>query len=258
MHEENEGGSMKRILVPTDFSEASLKAVRYAVELTSAVRGRMLLLHVVEGNPVRIYSTGEFPERLAHFCDLRLDTLCHEVPRIILRRDLDEEACWKLAALLPPGAPERVRTWVTVGRVTAEIFRVAREEKADLIVLGTDGRRGLHRLLRRSIAAKVIRKTPIPVVIFESQHPRLRRASGSRSIVHRRLDRRGIIIHPDDVVALLEDEDIDRRTAIGVGERASAAAGVSANNGGGHRSQRGRRPLVGATSASEVRRRRED
>lgn len=67
-----------------------------------------------------------------------------------------------------------------------------------------------------------------------------------------------MIIHPDDVVALLEDEDIDRRTAIGMGERASAAAGVSANSRGGHRSQRGRGPLVGATSASEVRRRRED
>jgi hypothetical protein len=174
------------------------------------------------------------------------------------RPDLDEEACWKLAALLPPGAPERVRTWVTVGRVAAEIIRVAREEKADLIVLGTDGRRGLHPLLRRSLAAKVIHKTPIPVLLFESQHPRLKRASGSRSVVHLRLDRRGIIIHPDDVVALLENEDIGRRTAIGMGERASAAAGVSANSGSGHRSQRGRGPLVGAISANEVRRRRED
>jgi nucleotide-binding universal stress UspA family protein len=160
MKEDQERGLMKRILVPTDFSEASLRAVQYAVELTSAVRGRMLLLHVVEGDPVRLYTTGGFPERLAYLGDLKLDRLCYAVPQMIFRRDLDEEARWKLAALLPPGAPSRFRALVPVGRVAADIIRVAGEEKADLIVLGTDGRRGLRHLLRSSIADKVIRKTP--------------------------------------------------------------------------------------------------
>ncbi len=249
---------MKHILVPTDFSEASLRAVRYAVELTSAVRGRMLLLHALEGDPVRMYTTGGFPERLAYCGDPKLDRLCYAVPQRIFRRDLDEEARWKLAALLPPEAPDRFRALVTSGRVAAEIIRVAREEKADLIVLGTDGRRGLHRLLRRSIADKVMRKIPIPVVIFESRHPRLQRTAGGRSVLHRRPDRRGIIINPDDVVALLETEDTDHRTAMGVGGRAAAAPGVSANGGSGHRSHRGRERFVGAASASEVHHRCED
>jgi universal stress protein A len=257
MKEDQEGGLMNRILVPTDFSEASSKAVRYALELTSAVRGRMLLLHVVEGDPVRLYTTGGFPERLAYSGDLKLDRLCYAVPQMIFRRDLDEEARWKLSALLPPGAPDRFRALVTVGRVAADIISVAKEEKADLIILGTDGRRGLRHLLRRSIADKVIRKTPGPVVIFESQHPRLRWTSASRSVLYRRPDTRGIIIDPDDVVGLLENEDIDRRTAMSMCGRPSPAAGVSANSGSGHRHRRGEGRLVGATSAGEVRRRSE-
>jgi universal stress protein A len=255
---DHEGGLMKRILVPIDFSEASLRAVRYAVELTSAVKGRMLLLHVVEADPVRMYRAGGFPERLAYFGDPRLDKLCYAVPQMIFRRDLDEEVRWKLAALLPPGAPDRFRAMVTVGKVAKEIIRVAREQTADLILLGTDGRRGLRRLLRRSIADKVIGKTPMPVVVFESQHPRLRRTSGSRSVLYRRPDRRGRLIRPDDVLARLENEDMDRCPVIGVGGRAAAAAGVSANSGSGHRSHRGRERLVGAASVSEVRRRSGD
>ena len=44
---------MKRILVPTDFSAPSLQAVRYGIELTSTVEGKLLLLHVIEGEPTR-------------------------------------------------------------------------------------------------------------------------------------------------------------------------------------------------------------
>ena len=153
----------------------------------------MLLMHMVEGDPVRMYTTGGSPERLPYFGDFRLDTLYHavsQVPQMIFRRDLDEEACWGLAALLPPEAPHRVRALVTGGGVAAEIVRVAREEKADHIVLGPDGRGGLRHLLWRSIADKVIRKAPIPVVIFESQHPRLGTAGG-HSVLHQRPDTTG-------------------------------------------------------------------
>jgi hypothetical protein len=177
---------------------------------------------------------------------------------MIFRRDLDEEARWKLATLLPPGAPDRFRALVTAGGPAAEIIRVASEEKTDLIVLGTDGSRGLRRLLRRSVADKVIRKTPVPVVIFESQHPRLRRASGSRSVLHRRPERRGIVVHPDGVVALLEAQDMHRRTAASAGGRPAAAAGAPGNSGRGHHSHRGRERLVGSTSVREGRRRSAD
>ena len=52
---------IERILVPTDFSEPSLAAVRYALELADAVGGKMILLHVVEGKPVHSYMVGERP-----------------------------------------------------------------------------------------------------------------------------------------------------------------------------------------------------
>jgi nucleotide-binding universal stress UspA family protein len=49
------------ILVPTEFSEPSLAAIRYACELADAVDGRMILLHVGEGEPVHSYLVGERP-----------------------------------------------------------------------------------------------------------------------------------------------------------------------------------------------------
>jgi nucleotide-binding universal stress UspA family protein len=52
---------IERILVPTDFSEPSLAAVRYALELADAVGGRIILLHGIEGEPVHSYMVGGPP-----------------------------------------------------------------------------------------------------------------------------------------------------------------------------------------------------
>jgi Universal stress protein family len=94
---------IKRILVPTDFSEPSLAAVGYALELADAVDGRIVLLYVVEGEPVHSYMVGERPPFLRdEFASDRDLPLCPLPPRII-RRDLCEEAYWKLTVLFPPG-----------------------------------------------------------------------------------------------------------------------------------------------------------
>jgi nucleotide-binding universal stress UspA family protein len=53
---------MKRILVPTDFSTPSLAALTQAVRYTQAVGGELLLLHVVEGAPLRWYAADGLPE----------------------------------------------------------------------------------------------------------------------------------------------------------------------------------------------------
>ena len=93
---------MKRILVPTDFSTPSLAALTQAVHYTQAVGGELLLLHVVEGEPLRWYAVDGLPEAPS----ARLDPIAQLVlpPRLQTRvsRDLSAEASWKLAALLPP------------------------------------------------------------------------------------------------------------------------------------------------------------
>jgi nucleotide-binding universal stress UspA family protein len=155
---------MRRILVPTDFSVPSLKAVRYAIELTDLLQGEMLLLHVVEGDPVRGYAKGRLPEVPRCWIDPMGDIFRWRCPQQLIHRDLCEEAQWKLSALLPPGFPQRFRGLVVVGKVVDEILWVAREQKANYLIIGAQWRRGIRHLFLRSIVDQVIRKASMAVI----------------------------------------------------------------------------------------------
>jgi nucleotide-binding universal stress UspA family protein len=81
---------IERILASTDFSEPSLAAVRYALDLADAVGGRIILLHGVQGEPVHSYMVGERPSFLRdEFASDRGLPLC-PLARRIIRRDLCE------------------------------------------------------------------------------------------------------------------------------------------------------------------------
>ena len=154
---------MKRILVPTDFSTPSLAALPQAVQYTQAVGGELLLLHVVEGEPLRWYTVDGLPEAPSGRLDPSAHLLLPQRPQQRVARDLYAEAEWKLAALLPP-QPDRFRALVTVGQAAEEIVRVARAQGADLIIMGTHGRRGLRRWFRRSVTDQVRRQAPAAVM----------------------------------------------------------------------------------------------
>jgi len=154
---------MKRILVPTDFSTPSLAALAQAVHYTQTVGGELLLLHVVEGAPLRWYAVDGLPESPSAFLEPMVPLLLPQPPQTRVSRDLCAEAEWKLAALLPP-QPERFRALVTVGQAAEQIVRVARAQGADLIIMGTHGRRGLRRWLRRSVTDQVRRQAPTAVL----------------------------------------------------------------------------------------------
>ena len=155
---------MTRMLVATDFSGPSLAALRYAMALTYAVRGEGLLLHVVEGEPVRRYAVGGQPEAHSYWLDLMADALRPQVPAQVIHHDRCEEAQWRLSALLPPGWKDRFRTVVVVGKAADEIVRVASDRKVNLIVMGGRSRRGLAGLFRRSVAEQVARRVALPVM----------------------------------------------------------------------------------------------
>ena len=157
---------MKRILVPTDFSAHSLEALKQAVKYANTVRGELLLLHVVEGEPLRWYAADGLPEAPSSRFDPTGHLILPQRPQKFVHRDLCAEAEWKLAALLPPQR-DRFRTQVTVGDAADEIVRVAGEQKADLIIMGTQGRKGLRRWLRRSVTDQVRRKAPAVVMTVE-------------------------------------------------------------------------------------------
>jgi nucleotide-binding universal stress UspA family protein len=176
------GKVMTRILVPTDFSEPSLVAVRYGLELATQPGRVVALLHVVEEGPVCSYVVGGPPLCLKDMIDPGGDYFRFPVDQKRIHRDLCEEARWKLDALVPPGCLDRVHTVVTLGNVVHEIVGVAKEQRAELILMGVRHRSGWRHLFRRSIAERIRRKAPIPVITLDADDLRaegaLRRRGG--------------------------------------------------------------------------------
>lgn len=134
-----------RILVPTDFSETSGEAVRYGVELARGRQAGLILLHV--GNVAAQVAT-EFP--------LGLDASLVDAERE------------RLLKILAPADQLALRPeFVTcTGSPAEEIVRCATEREVDLIVMGTHGRGGVSHLLLGSVAERVIRTAPCPVLVI--------------------------------------------------------------------------------------------
>ena len=202
---------MTRILVPTDFSEPSLAAVRSGIELATAMGGVVLLLHVVEGASVRCYAVGGLPLFLSDMIDPGGEYFRSRFDQKLIRRDFCEEARWKLDALVPPRCQARIHTVVTVGRAVDEIVRVAKEQHADLILVGARGRRGWRHVFRRTLADRVRRKALIPVVTLDANDLRVGRDPGRRSIPDQRMGSDRAVSHSAELVSVVKDMDASHR-----------------------------------------------
>lgn len=137
-----------RILAPTDFSEFSKHSVESAHALAKIFGAKLVLLHVVELPPYPIEGLGPSPAG-ATFLE-----------------DLERQANLDLARVLPetPDSQVEVMRQVAVGTPPRKIVEVAEAEKADLIVMATHGRTGLSHLMMGSVAERVVRTAPCPVL----------------------------------------------------------------------------------------------
>ena len=139
---------LKRLLVPTDFSESARHALKYGISFAEEYGSELLLLHVVE--PIAVgYASDLFP-----------------VPMAEAFREISTYARAELAKLAEEvrGRGIAVRESVVQGKPAAEIIRVAREENVDMIVLGTHGKGVLDQALFGSTTERVVRKAPCPVL----------------------------------------------------------------------------------------------
>jgi nucleotide-binding universal stress UspA family protein len=140
--------NIKRILVPTDFSESARHALRYGQSFAKEYGAELVLLHVVENLTVG-YASDLFPVPMAEV--------------------FEEISGYAKAELKKLGDEARgkglfAREIVIQGKPSAEIVRVAQEETADIIVLGTHGKGMLDKALFGSTAERVIRRAPCPVL----------------------------------------------------------------------------------------------
>src|SRR5207247_10379402 len=140
--------TLNRIPVPTDFSESARHAFTYGCSFAREYEAELLLLHVVENLTVG-YASDLFPVPMAEVFD-----------------EISGYARAELAKLGAQATEQGVgaRELVVQGKPSAEIVRVAREETADMIVLGTHGKGMLDKALFGSTAERVIRKAPCPVL----------------------------------------------------------------------------------------------
>lgn len=139
--------SLKQIVVPTDFSDCSDRALTYGRELAKTFGATLHLLHVVHDPYSQPWSAEAFPTPLGD-----------------LLEQWQEQARTRLINLLPEPERKNVRFAVVVGSPFFEIVRYAKEEQADLIVIGTHGRGPIGHMLLGSVAERVVRKAPCPVL----------------------------------------------------------------------------------------------
>lgn len=138
----------EKILVPVDFSAYSEQAVRVASELARRYDAALSIIHVYEPLAYAL------PEGYVLMNSEQLKELWS-------RFDVELAAVKRLAT--EGGAP-RVETHLLQGLAVDEICRVAEKQGFDLIVMGTQGRRGLSHLLMGSVAERVLRLAPCPVL----------------------------------------------------------------------------------------------
>ncbi len=140
---------LQNILCPTDFSELSVGAINYAVLLAEAFASRLHLLHVVD-------------QAYQYWMAMGPET----VPAGPMPEELIETASKQMEDFASLYVPEKlqVSSEVVSGPPFLEIIRVAKEKKSDLIVIGTHGRGALSQVLLGSVAEKVVRKSPCPVL----------------------------------------------------------------------------------------------
>jgi nucleotide-binding universal stress UspA family protein len=144
----------KRILVPVDGSETSNRALAIALQLARESNGRVRVLHALDE---LAYVTG------------------YEYSGAVLaqaRKEAEKILGDAMALATASGAVAETRLLETPGRRLGEVVAdEARAMEADLVVLGTHGRRGISRLLIGSGAEQVIRMAPVPVLAVRDPEP---------------------------------------------------------------------------------------
>lgn len=144
----------KRILVPVDGSSTSMAGLNEALRLAKDQKAKLKLIHIVD--ELMVFSSSE--------AGLNIEPIIESMKRGG-KRVLERAA--KVAAAR--GVRSETELWENAtGRVAEVLIGRAKRWRADLIVMGTHGRRGVNRLVLGSDAELVVRNSPVPVLLVRS------------------------------------------------------------------------------------------
>ncbi len=162
------------ILVPVDFSTYAADALRYAVGIADRFASSIIVVHVIphETTTHAVSQHLGYRDLPCMFLDPVRPQRAPVVPPGVAEDvviDLREQAYTALQAFLPTQmAHHAVELRVLVGHPFARILETAVHEKVGLIVLGTHGRTGLAHLIMGSVAERVVRLAPCPVLTVQT------------------------------------------------------------------------------------------
>lgn len=145
----------KKILCPLDFSEFTDEIMGYAVDIAKRYDAELHLLHVVPNltyfTPYESFLT---PENI-----------------VAIEGTIEKEVTLNFDKVLK-GIDIPAKTVIKTGTAFVEIIEYIRAEGIDLVVMGTHGRSGIEHILIGSVAEKVVRKSPCPVMTIRPKGKR--------------------------------------------------------------------------------------
>jgi len=150
--------SFDKIMACVDFSEISHRVLKVAMELASLAKAQVLIVHVVEKKVPLLVSEGIVIPKV------EIEKF-NEIYRI-----MEEKAKEKLEEMTKEIQGEwevEVTPFVLVGEPLDLLLDKAEEEKVNLIVVGSHGKKGVERLLLGSVSEKVARKAPCSVLVVK-------------------------------------------------------------------------------------------
>jgi nucleotide-binding universal stress UspA family protein len=160
---------LQRIVCPIDFSEFSIRAYRYALSVAYRYRARLFVQHVVE--------LWKYP-----YADVAASLGDYNETCRILRKGGEEQ----LQQFLKTSTNDEVQLECIVDQGTAPdcILAFAEAQKADLIVMGTHGRRGFDRLMLGSVTERVMRNASCPLLAVNKPSHALIESDKQPSAIH--------------------------------------------------------------------------
>lgn len=158
---------IQHILMATDFSSCAQEALKQAVSLAQGLKAKITLLNIFE----TFFPSADTPPSAAD---------SPGVYRWLENVKNEEKQKLRLTAEIVSREGVEVAVLYKEGNPSAEIIRTAQEINADVIVLGTHGRKGLSHTLMGSVAERVARHAPCPVLIVREKSEQKLRGSGKR------------------------------------------------------------------------------
>lgn len=138
--------AIKNILVPTDFSENSRKALDFALEIALKSGANLHIMHSIEEPYDFPSKVEEVKKSLSRGVKILFDSLVEKIREDKIYEDLP------------------IKTYIQTGRALYTILEETKNQNIDLIIMGSKGRTGLEKILWGSTTAQIIQRSDVPVL----------------------------------------------------------------------------------------------